>query len=172
MLTTYIGFRNVIILATALIFGGGCDSVDMQGEETLDEKVSEFVINLLSRNEVFIVENYLESSPSFSENNHFTKDVAKFLYESNSESGTSSVLDIVTENNFAIKILWQSEIIFTAIVVSRDNFKELNDLNFLQHEWMRKYFACEFIVKDDAVLLYQNVCFAETGGPFPLDDDI
>ena len=171
MLTKYVNFRRTIILFTSLFFVGGCNATDSSEHLLLDEKVDNFIIHLLARDEEYIVKNYLDSSPTFSNNGRLTKAVASFLYESDSSIGKKSIQDVTSKREFSKKIIWQNKQTFTVIVTDKGDFNNLSNLTFLESEWMKKYFACEFVVKDDSILLYQNVCFAETGGPFPRDYD-
>lgn len=41
-----------------------------------------------------------------------------------------------------------------------------SDLKFLEHEWMKKNFACKFTLRDEKLMLDQNFCFAATDGLF------
>jgi hypothetical protein len=167
-----LGKTKVTTFIFSLFILSGCEAQSASQSVVIQAKVDEFILDLLDRNEEKLVKKYLESSPNFSLNGKLTKDIANFLYNTDSKSGMQSVLNIVSKNNFRAKIIWQKEDKFTVVVIDESKYDKLNELSFLENEWMKQYFACEFILRGDLILLYQNVCFAETDGPFPVDDDV
>ena len=171
MLAKHFSLNKTFALFLTL-FVCACQATDSKQDSALQGKMDQFVVALLDRNEEYLVEKYLKSSPTFSSNGKFTKEIAYFLYGKDDKSGKKSVLDLFSRDNFKTKIIWQKDNVFTLIVVHEKDYNKLDDLRFLEQEWMKQFLACEFILKDGNIVLYQNVCFAETGGPFPVDYDI
>lgn len=172
MLAKYFSLSKKSVFLLTLIFVCSCQVIDAKKNDAIQGEMNQFILALLDKNEEYLVEKYLNSSPTFSSNGKFTKEIVYFLYGKDDKSEKKSVLDLFSKDNFKTKIIWQNDKVFTLIVVHETNYDKLDDLGFLQQEWMRKYLACEFISKNEGIVFYQNVCFAETGGPFPIDYDI
>ena len=138
----------------------------------LGYEIDTFVKALIEKNENLLVSDYLESSKSFSTQGKLNTDIYNFLYMSDQKNGTKAVTEIVTINNYKTKVIWQSDDVLTLLITNSNNYSQFNSIKFLENSWMKEYIACEFIVKENKLVFYQNVCFAETGGPFSKDYDI
>jgi len=172
MLEKYFSLNKTFAFFLTLFFVHSCQALDSKQNNALQGDMNQFVLAMLDRNEEYLVEEYLKSSPTFSSNEKFTKEIAYFLYGRDAKSGKKSVLDFFSRDNFKTKIIWQKDNVFTLIVVHEKNYNKLDELSFLQQEWMKQFLACEFVLKDEGIVLYQNVCFAETDGPFPVDYEV
>jgi hypothetical protein len=149
-----------------------CASDETSLNESLEEEIHVFVEALLNKKEDKLVVEYLDNSKSFTNEGKLNSDIYSFLYNSNRSIGKKSVLDIASSVDYKFKVIWQSESIFTLLITKSKYYSGFDNVEFLENKWMDEYIACEFILKDSRILLYQNVCFAETGGPFPVDYDI
>lgn len=130
--------------------------------------IKEFVLEIIGKNEKIIVEKYLHNSKSFTKDGKINPDISKFLFGKNN-SHSNGILSIVSKENFTIKSISQGNNIYTVLVTNKQHSGDLENISFLQNHWMLDYFACEVEIKSDQISLYQNVCFAETDGPFPID---
>lgn len=45
---------------------------------------------------------------------------------------------------------------------------EATEMAFFTEQWMRRYFACRFAPAGDRWVLAENLCFAESDGPYPV----
>jgi hypothetical protein len=155
------------LLTIVLIFS--CNATTSNSKQNLDAKIYTFVKALVEKDEAKLVTYYLASSNTFSKNGKLNPDIYNFLYKSGDNSKQKAVNDIVAINDFKTKIIWQKADVFTLLIAKSKDIEKFESLNFLENYWMISYIACEFIVVDGKLEFYQNVCFAETGGPFPTD---
>ena len=163
----YLG--KTIVLITC-IFHVACTA---NGNAVDELKVEEFLTYLLGQNEEVLVEKYADNSPSFSVDDKLNEEISNFLYEPRSEnSQDKSVLQLTIGGRPLFKIVPQDHGVLTILFFNAGDEHNLEKLAFLQNEWMKRYFACEFEVVDGELHFYQNICFAETDGPFPPDFDI
>lgn len=162
-------FTQILLFLLVIWLSEPCYSAVKSHEPVVLREVNEFVLALLGRDEEHVVKEYLRSSPTFSVDGKFTRNISNFLYEQDAGSGKKSILDFVSKVNFRTKLIWQSNRVFTLIITSEEHYGQLNELSFLQNQWMKKYLACEFVLVEERIELFQSVCFAETGGPFSPD---
>jgi hypothetical protein len=80
-----------------------------------------------------------------------------------------SVTSIAKIAPLEIVIVYQSDVQFLALYVPKSSMKSVKSDEFLQTQWMKKYFACQFKKTAGSWKLYMNFCFAETDGPYPSD---
>ena len=137
----------------------------------LGEEIGRFIKALVEKNETVLVKEYLESSENFTHQGRLNDNIYRFLYYGNTVLKTKPVGEIFSLDDYRVKIIWQNDAIITLLISSANNFPHLEGVGFLEKRWMKDYVACEFIIKDDKLVFYQNVCFAETGGPFHAEYD-
>lgn len=101
----------------------------------------------------------------FFDGDKLDKDIYDFLYTERSSIDGGSIIKI-SKSPLITRIIPQKNGVFTAIYIQRKYQEQWKDQYFLESQWMKSYFACEFIWNGERYLLYQNFCFAETGGPF------
>ncbi|MDH5434805.1 MAG: hypothetical protein OEY19_12750 [Gammaproteobacteria bacterium] len=128
-----------------------------------DENAKTFLSILLNKDEKGIIQ-YMGKSDVFLTNGKINEDIMDFLYKS--EQAWKSVNDIAAIDKLNFKIIPQESEVVTVIYYPEKFKNKIEDIQFLEKEWMEKYFACEFEEIDGKWTFYQNVCFAETGGPF------
>ncbi len=134
-------------------------------ENAITIEVNKFLGYLISRNEAKLAE-FEDGNPIFSSNGKLNNDIYNFLYKPNSPS--KSTIEITKLDRLKIKIVKQSDNVITVLFYPKKYHWSINrDPAFLERQWMKKYFACEFKVLGDKLKLFHNFCFAETDGPFP-----
>ena len=129
-------------------------------------KARVFLEHLLARDEESIVK-YLGKSRAFHSGDKLNQEIYDFLYRRKMGEEWKSVLEIASLGSLGIKIVPQGSNVITVLYFPTRFQTEIEDERFLVNEWMKKYFACEFEAVGDGWEFYQNVCFAETDGPFP-----
>ena len=129
-------------------------------------QAEEFLGYLLVRDEKSIIK-YMGDSEIFLTDGKISQDIIDFLYAGNKQGGWKSVLEIAKLDKVSIKLIKQKNNVITVLFYPRKYSNQMNDLSFLENEWMKKYFACEFEIINGTWEFYQNVCFAETDGPYP-----
>lgn len=165
-------FKNIVILSLSLCIAASSLAKGSECNQRLVDETRNFALHLLDRNEHVLVKKYASSAPSFTTDGKLNQDIHDFLYNQHASEGWSSVQDIVTPEDMAIKLISQKGNVVTALFFKEQYEEDANDIEFLRNEWMKKYFACEFEVVGDNLFFYQNICFAETDGPFPPEYDI
>ena len=80
-----------------------------------------------------------------------------------------SVTSIAEIAPLEIVIVYQNDVQFLALYVPKSSMRSVTSDEFLQTQWMKKYFACQFKKTAGSWKLYMNFCFAETDGPYPSD---
>ncbi|MBC3832311.1 hypothetical protein H8K33_12375 [Undibacterium amnicola] len=138
------------------------------GAQEKDRKVSiearKFLAHLLSKNEAKLIE-YEDEQNIFSSEGKINGDIYDFLYTSKTNS--KSVVEIAEMDKVLIKVIKQKGNVVTILFYPKKFQWEINnDLTFLEKEWMKKYFACEFVIHRSKLKFHYSFCFAETGGPF------
>lgn len=127
----------------------------------------EFLTSLLDKDEKEIIE-YMGSSKIFLTDGKINEDIQYFLYEEKNDSdGWKSITEISRLDALSIKIIEQEKNVITVLFYPKKFEASLMNISFLQNEWMKKYFSCEFEVINNKWEFYQSFCFAETDGPFP-----
>ncbi len=179
-------------LAVSLIVG--CADLKTDTDARLDRTIEMLLLAIRAHDDGAILA--LTANPqNFSEGGRLKIDVAGFLYDGGHIRGYSpdarSVVEIMALGSLRVHIM-RDEGGPTAIVSSPklpnekarvvmvetggratvlfvpEQFEErLQVDSFYSERWMRDYFACEFhLIEGRWVLLY-NICFAESGGPYP-----
>lgn len=161
--------RLLTICTTALIFS--CSAAVSDSSLDLDKEIDTFVKVLVEKDEAKLVTDYLTSSASFSKEGKLNSEIYDFLYKADANGKKKSVNEIVSLGDYKTKVIWQKNNVFTLLIAKAIDFKSLETLEFLENSWMINYISCEFVIKSGKLTFYQNVCFAETGGPFPTDVD-
>lgn len=127
-------------------------------------EAKKFLVHLLTKNEKKLIE-YEEGQKIFSSEGKINGDIYDFLYTSSANS--KSVVEIAKMDKISIKVIKQKENVVTVLFYPKKFHRAINnDVTFLENEWMKKYFACEFVIRNGELKFYYNFCFAETGGPF------
>lgn len=127
-------------------------------------EAKKFLTHLLTKNEAKLIE-YEDGQNIFSSEGKINGDIYDFLYTSKTNS--KSVVEIAEMDKVLIKVIKQKGNVVTILFYPK-KFQWVinNDLTFLEKEWMKKYFACEFVIRRGELKLHYSFCFAETGGPF------
>lgn len=159
-------FKMKILLMLTLFFlfnvFGFANAKAKDSKESVEAK--KFLVHLLTKNEMKLIE-YEDGQKIFSSEGKLNEDIYDFLYTSTTNS--KSVVEIAKIDKILIKVIKQKESIITVLFYPKKfHWAINNDVNFLENEWMKKYFACEFVNRNGELKLYYNFCFAETGGPF------
>lgn len=168
---------NKNIIQSMLMTFGMTLALTCSGEKShpglkLSYEINTFVKALIEKDESLLVSDYLEKSKSFSTESKLNTDIYNFLYMSDQKNGKKAVTEIVSIINYKTKVVWQSYDVLTLLITNSINYSQFSSVKFLEESWMKEYIACEFIIKENKLVFYQNVCFAETGGPFSKDYDI
>lgn len=183
-----------VLFGLAVSSIAGCANLGAETDARLDKTVEMLLEAIRARDDGAILA--LTANPQdFGENGRFHDDVARFLYNGDHIRGYSpdvrSVVEIMALGSLRIHILRdgggptavilppklageKSRVVMvetdrraTVLFVPEQFEEQLQVGSFYGERWMRDYFACEFhLIEDRWVLLY-NICFAETGGPYP-----
>lgn len=133
-------------------------------ESKVNVEAKKFLVHLLAKNEMKLI-GYEEGKKIFSSDGKINKDIYDFLYTSTTNS--KSVVEIAKMDKILIKVIKQKGNVVTILFYPKKFHQAINnDVTFLENEWMKKYFACEFVIRNGELKLYYNFCFAETDGPF------
>jgi hypothetical protein len=177
-------FGAVFVALIALIVVGCGDGVAGMGatkpNETLgtssasqpvtrDDVASSFIEALLRKDYAALRPYAGGDGSGFFVGERLDPEIESFLYQDDPASGTRSASQIVGAEGYRFKIIPQEDQVFTVLYVRSEDFPNLESAEFLEAEWMKRYFACEFIADGARYRLHQNFCFAETDGPFPGD---
>lgn len=157
-----------LVLGTLALVACASFSPDAGGApSSMNAEVRNFVDALIRKDETELSARYLNHASSFTENGKLNRDIYDFLFTSDPGTGKQSVQEIIGSGEYVLKVIPQSSAVYTVLIAPVRNKEKLNNLSFLRSAWMVEYVACEFEVSRGKIFLYQNVCFAETGGPFP-----
>jgi hypothetical protein len=94
-------------------------------------------------------------------------EIKDFLYKSKGE--WRSVIEISGLGELRPIIVPQKSGAIIVLYVPSVYESQVSNAAFLSAEWMKKYFACQFVVQNNGWKLYENFCFAETDGPYPAE---
>lgn len=134
-------------------------------EDWQELEARRFLKYVLEKNERELIK-FAEPSGRYFKGTRLKGEIFTFLYSSQGQ--WRSVNDIAKMGKLLVKIVKQDDGRIIVIYYPQKYYLPVNaDVRFLESEWMRKYFACEFEVRDRRLLLGENFCFAETDGPFP-----
>lgn len=156
-------------LLTLLLLLSSC-SWTVKKDISLKEKVNEFLTILIQKDEQTLVSKYASGSASFSQNGKLNPDIYRFLYE-NKDENYRPVTNIVDQDDYYIKVIPQANGSYIALFTKNKYKEQASSTYFLENEWMKKYFACEFELVEGELSFKHNICFAETGGPFQSEYD-
>lgn len=159
--------KQLVFCGLFFTFISACSSAYTGEKNDGEVDLSEFITALISKDQEKISEKYLNNSRSFTQHGRLNDEIFDFLYIPDEAANKKSINQIIKHNNYSLKIIWQNSSVFTVLLTSLENERNLSDIEFLKSQWMVGYIACEFEQKDGKLYLYQNVCFAETDGPFP-----
>ena len=102
---------------------------------------------------------------------HLNQDIQGFLFDGESirhfYPAARSVAEILALGNIRLRIAWQDESRVIVIFHPASVTDALLNPDFWSDRWMIDVFACELHDVDGTWRMERNVCFAETGGPFP-----
>lgn len=116
---------------------------------------------------------YLRTQTELDDEILFGEDARRFIYDGDwvrqfDEDG-KSVIEIIADGSIEIQEAPQPDGTIILIFIPMQYSKESLEPEFYYDQWMRKYFACRFAKIEDRWQLSTNICFAESGGPFPED---
>ena len=103
----------------------------------------------------------------FFDSNGIRPEIRDFLYESKGE--WRSIIEISRLGEIRPVVVPQGNGTIIVLYVPSIYESEVSNAGFLSEQWMKKYFACHFILEGSHWMLYENFCFAETDGPYPPD---
>lgn len=171
---------TIVVMLTAAMVAGCNSPLGATEESTTVEQLSnskavtlteenkvatELLRALLDRDFVAVEKFTGEPKLYFSSPGQLDEPFRKFLYEGNAKHLLGRERNV---ENFAIKIIPQEQGVFTILYTDRKLKGKLSDLKFLGTQWMKAYFACELrALPDGRFIFHENLCFAETDGPFP-----
>lgn len=147
-------------LVCALVFNGAAMA---QVQER--QAVRTFLNALFARDEVRLLA-FTQSERVSSSAGKLDPYVYDFLYKP--RPGSKTVLEIAKIDKLLFKIFRQPDDTFIVIFYPKKyHWNVNNDVKFLETQWLEKYFACWFELREGKLRLHANFCFAETDGPFP-----
>jgi hypothetical protein len=138
----------------------GLAGVDSEQER----KALTFVRALLSK-DLHSLKKYGVTDEFFMPSGKLRPEIHDFLY--GKIPGWRSAREIAEDGKLTAVVVPQDDNQVIVIYVSKERKERLKDIEFLQSEWMKQYFACQFDTREDPWKLHMNFCFAETDGPYP-----
>ena len=150
-----------------LFFVFSCSSVADQ-KKVVEKKSVEFLSSLLLKDEKVLASKYATGSRTFTQDNKLNPEIFSFLYGEKLD-GFFNVTSIVDTGDLHIEVVPQRDERYIVLFTKLKYKDDISNMSFLENQWMKKYFACEFELINDELVFYSNICFAETGGPFPSD---
>lgn len=162
---------SLVLGALALIACASHSTDAGRAPISINAEARDFVDALIRKDEAELSARYLNNAPSFTKHGKLNRDIYDFLFTSDPNTGKQSVQEIIGSGEYVLKIIPQSSAVYTVLIAPVRNKERLNNLSFLRSAWMVEYIACEFEVSRGKISLYQNVCFAETDGPFPYESN-
>jgi hypothetical protein len=160
----------VVLFGLAVSLIAGCTNLETETDARLDKTIETLLEAIRARDDGAILS--LAANPrDFGKNGRLEDDVAGFLYDSGYIRGNNpdarSVVEIMALGSLRIRIVREVGGRATVLFIPEQFEDQLQVVSFYSERWMRDYFACEFhLIEDRWVLLY-NICFAESGGPYP-----
>lgn len=136
----------------------------MANGDLSDKKQAEVFLGYLLQNDQEKLLSYTQDPALYATDGKLHQQINDFLYLS--RNGMRAVIDIARMGDLKTRLVYQPDNRITVIYVPSRYEAELSKEEFLQAEWMRKYFACEFYAHEGGWKLANNFCFAETDGPF------
>lgn len=190
-----VGLRlSMVVLGLAFNLLAGCAKLDPEMGAQLDNTIETMMEALRARDDGAILS--LAANPQdFGENGRLEHDVAGFLYDGDFIRGYNpdarSVVEIMALGRLLIRIVREksgptavisspklpdekARVLMidtggrvTVLFIPERFEEEAQVVSFYSERWMRDYFACEFHLIDGRWVLLYNICFAESGGPYP-----
>ena len=116
---------------------------------------------------------YLRTRTELDDEDLFQEDARNFVYDGNwlrqFSEDAKSVIEIIAEGEIELLPAPQPDGTIILVFIPARYAMDARKPEFFSDQWMRKYFACWFALTKDGWQLSTNLCFAETGGPFPVD---
>ena len=114
---------------------------------------------------------YLQTQTALSVDRFFSDDARRFLFDGDwvrqSDNNGRSIVELINEDDLAIEGAVQPDGSIIMLFIPEAHLRlATEDPEFFSNQWMRKYFACSFSRFDGQWQLSNNICFAESGGPF------
>lgn len=131
------------------------------------------ILAVLKTGEPERLEHYLATRTDLLGPERLTKESREHVYDGESirrsHPRLKSIVDIIALGEIEILGSWPVEGSVILSFVPRRYLRDAERPEFFTDEWMRKYFACWFKKVDGRWQLAWNICFGETGGPYPVD---
>lgn len=159
--------KLVYAIFMLMLISSSCSLAD-ESDAYLKGKARDFLTALLSIDEETLATKYASNSKSFTKEGKLNREIYSFLYD-DKDGEYLPVTKIVSSSDAYIKVIPQGQERYIALFMREKLRENASSISFLENEWMKKYFACEFELANGELTFYQNICFAESGGPFPPD---
>jgi hypothetical protein len=127
-----------------------------------------FLVSVLSR-QYEVLKEFDPTGDTYFEHGHLREEIEKFLYEDH--GAWKSVKAIVGNDSLSFYVLPHGDGVYTVLYFPSRYRAQMKSYKFLKKNWMKRYFACQFIAKDGKWFLHENFCFFETDGPYYSGDD-
>ena len=163
---------KLVVLIGAFVALPGCQT-DRQSR-SLDVDASTAgreLLAVLETGQAEQLERYLSSRTDLLGPQALTEDARRFVYDGGwvrrFDPNGKSIVEIVAEGDLEILGALQPDGSIILSFVPLRYRKEARQATFYVQQWMRKYFACRFEKAVGRWQLSENLCFAETDGPYP-----
>ncbi|WMW78917.1 hypothetical protein RF679_09580 [Undibacterium cyanobacteriorum] len=160
--------KAIIVFAISfftLVFTNSAEA--KANERNLHAQVNQFLVYLLTKNEGKLAA-YEVGERTFSSKGKLDSEIYDFLYKSEpAPSEWKSIIEIAKMDKLQVKLIKQDDgSIFVLFFPEKYRRSVNSDVTFLEEQWMKKYFACQFDLHGGKIKLKYNFCFADTDGPF------
>lgn len=137
------------------------------------DKAEQRLIDAIRSHEEGAILELLDEPTSFMIGPQLRPEIAQFLWNSDTPHSSGRTIQSVAALIRASPVMTvRTEQTDGSIIVIfiPERFTTLAQTsNFYRQQWMKKYFSCRFKLIGDLWKIIENVCFAETDGPFPPD---
>jgi hypothetical protein len=142
------------------------ESVPTDEHSAMQLTAERFLKALLSQDEKVLFE-YGGGGDIFFKAGKLLPAISDFLYHPDGD--WLAVTSIAELGPLEAVVVPQQDHIFVILYVPKQYRENITDSTFLSSQWMKKYFACQFVQSQSGFRLYENFCFAETDGPYAED---
>jgi len=185
---------SMVLFGLAVTLLAGCANPRTEADVRLDKTVETLLDAIRTRDDSAIL-SLAANPPNFGKRGRLEDDVAGFLYDGDFvrtyNPDARSVVEIMALGRLLIRIVREkggptavisspklpdekARVLMidtggrvTVLFIPERFEEEAQVVSFYSERWMRDYFACEFHLIDGRWVLLYNICFAESGGPYP-----